>query len=589
MNPAQIPSALRELILKDLRTLLRAKASALVVILGPLLLILLAGIAFDNTNTYAVNVGVYSQQYNSVSDQLIDRLNEQFSVTRFLSEDDCAEAIKRGTVHACAVFAPDFKIAINGSNTIDFYVDYSRLNLVTTIMEAITRRVSSKSLELSRNLTAILVNALEQAKSEARKSRPIIVALTTENENINQKLTAIFADNSELEIKDVSAADIGLDEFEGKKNRVKQWIDAQNQISGQTLTEARKFVLQAYGLAKDAVGDEMKAMYDSAMATIDQLSGRLNATGTLVQNDFNELNALTNKVTTQLGIIIAQTHSAAENKKMTIDNVASARQSLETALLKILDLQRSLNTIENAIAGIEIFDPDAISQPIITKVNPVSTEQSYLNYIFPLLIALVIMFTALLLGPTLVLLERASPAHTRHLLAPIPDWLRVLATFLSTMSVLGVQVLIVLVIAAAFFSWQVLYGLHVTLIALIGLMALFSLLGMAIGYAFQSETTAMLASTALGTVLLLFSNVLVPIERLPRYLMYLAQYNPFVIGGDLVRKAIIHHEGLTSLYAPLGILLLMSAAAAAFALFVFSESRTQHFTRAAKAFLTKKK
>jgi hypothetical protein len=49
---------------KNLKILFRSKTSALIVIFGPLLVVYLVGIAFDNSNSYRVNIGVFSEGYN---------------------------------------------------------------------------------------------------------------------------------------------------------------------------------------------------------------------------------------------------------------------------------------------------------------------------------------------------------------------------------------------------------------------------------------------------------------------------------------------------------------------------------------------
>ena len=61
------------IISKNLKLLIRSKSSALIIILAPLLLILLVGIAFDNANAYGLNIGVFSQSDNENVDLLIDK------------------------------------------------------------------------------------------------------------------------------------------------------------------------------------------------------------------------------------------------------------------------------------------------------------------------------------------------------------------------------------------------------------------------------------------------------------------------------------------------------------------------------------
>ena len=45
---------------KNLRLLIRAKGSALIVVFAPLLIILILGLSFNNASKYGLNIGVYS-------------------------------------------------------------------------------------------------------------------------------------------------------------------------------------------------------------------------------------------------------------------------------------------------------------------------------------------------------------------------------------------------------------------------------------------------------------------------------------------------------------------------------------------------
>src|SRR3989338_8262289 len=114
---------------KNFKLLTRTKSSALIIILGPLLLIMLIGAAFNTANVYGVRVGTYSSGYSTLSSSLIDELGKKkFTVEKIESQDACIESVKRGIVHVCAVFPADLSLKSGGD--IVFYVDNSRMNLV---------------------------------------------------------------------------------------------------------------------------------------------------------------------------------------------------------------------------------------------------------------------------------------------------------------------------------------------------------------------------------------------------------------------------------------------------------------------------
>ena len=65
-----------EIIKKNFRLLIRSKSSALIVLLGPLLLILLISMAFNTSSLYDIKIGTYSGEYSELSNSIIEKLNQ---------------------------------------------------------------------------------------------------------------------------------------------------------------------------------------------------------------------------------------------------------------------------------------------------------------------------------------------------------------------------------------------------------------------------------------------------------------------------------------------------------------------------------
>ena len=93
------------LIKKNFKLLIRSKFSALIILVGPLLIMLLTGLAFNNTNIYNINIGVFSEEYTEITDSFIEKLRiDQFIVLKTISESACINKIKEGEVHICVIF-----------------------------------------------------------------------------------------------------------------------------------------------------------------------------------------------------------------------------------------------------------------------------------------------------------------------------------------------------------------------------------------------------------------------------------------------------------------------------------------------------
>lgn len=233
---------LASLVKKNIKMLVRAKSSALIVILGPLLIILLAGLAFDNSNLYSVKIGAFSEKYNDVSNSFIEKLSQkQFKVVRYPDAEACTKGIELGEVHTCIVFSPDFEIASNDANKITFFVDYSKINLVWTVLNVMTARLSEKSMEMSKNLTAILVNALEFSSQEISGKKPSLVQLTTSNDEIGRRVTDVSVRLEEVNLG-FDMNEIGVNDLDSSKSKVKHWVDASLTIGKQSLQKAKNYI-----------------------------------------------------------------------------------------------------------------------------------------------------------------------------------------------------------------------------------------------------------------------------------------------------------------------------------------------------------
>lgn len=571
------------LVQKNLKLLVRARASALVVILGPLLIIFLAGLAFDNTSLYAVRIGTHSPAYNDLSNSFIEKLSEkQFKITRYPTEELCIQGIRRGETHTCIMFPPDFTIGKNGSNEIKFAVDYSQINLVWTILNVMTTSISARTTELSKNLTAILVHAVDFTRTAVKDRRQNLVALTTENDEIGQRLANIQAELLEVELG-LDPGEFGISNLTSSKSIVKHWVDNSLSLGKSSLDEAQHFINAVDDLVKKSpagqqVGSSLASSLQASVIEIAELRDRLTKTEEIMQGEYEQLSSLIDHIAGRITQTKAQIDLAVDAKVFTLDEISIINKLLDQALLNILTLQKSLNEIDKIIGAIQVTDPQAIVQPVQTTIVPVVAEKSYLNYIFPTLIALVMLFTALLLAPTLILFERNSPAYFRNFMTPTSDIVFMGSVFATTAFLLVVQLLIILAIAGVFFT-QILNAFAYTLVVLALMMTLYICLGMIIGYLFNSESTAMLASMAFGSILLFISDIIIPLESMPAAVMAVAKFNPLVIGSDLLRRTILFNASLSEIWANLVLLAVFAIVSIGLVLLAYFGLKNKAFSK----------
>ncbi|PIN72187.1 hypothetical protein COV21_02940, partial [Candidatus Woesearchaeota archaeon CG10_big_fil_rev_8_21_14_0_10_45_5] len=194
-------SKIFEIIKKNIRLLVKSKGSAMIVILGPLLLIFLAGLAFNNSNAYRINVGVYSPTYTDDINSFLGKLSSsQFRTLKFDSEQKCVDSIRQGISHTCIVFPPGFQVSGNATSNVTFYVDYSKVNLVWMVRDTLFSKISERATEISMSLAGTLLQKIEDTISELNARKSTLTELSTSNGQAGQQMLSIKSQLSGLDL-----------------------------------------------------------------------------------------------------------------------------------------------------------------------------------------------------------------------------------------------------------------------------------------------------------------------------------------------------------------------------------------------------
>lgn len=534
---------IRRIIEKNFKLLVRSKSSALIIILGPLLLISLLGLAFSNTEPYGVSVATYSPDYNDLVNSMIAKLDEQrFTIAKFQSEYECVQQVKEASAHICLVFPRDFQFSEATKNNITFHVDYSKMNLVWSVLEVISEKVSSRSAEISEDLTEQLVKSLQFTQNEVNTNLPNLVELSIKADQLNTLSEDMF--------RTANGIDFGLDTQEFKVSNLENALGVYEEKADKAVSKGLNLIEELEGNYDNfnftasqqlAVGN----LLDSTEEELLQLEDELNDlyaggdTGTLIGDLIENIN-------TKLEDTKAQLSEAANSKEIIAEDIKHSQSLLADTLEKINQLQASLDRINQDIKNIEILDPTQIVSPFTTTIQPIAVD-TYFNYLFPTLIVLIIMITGILLGSTLVIVEKKSRAFFRNSVTPTHDLTYVLGTFLTAFFMLLFQVIIFLIIAGIFFKTNVFATFTTTPLILFFILTFFILAGMLVGALFHSEETTTLAAITFGSMFLFFSNAILPLESMPNFFRQVANLNPFVLSEHMLRQSIFFEFGFGEL------------------------------------------
>lgn len=537
------------LIKKNLRLLVRSKTSALVIFFAPLLIMLLLGLSYDTSSSYGLNIGVYAPAFSEDVESLITSLQEQeFKIIKYeTTVDDCVEDIKAGYVHTCLSIPESLQVEDNQQKEVTFYVDPSKINLVWMIQENLGSKFNLKSQEISQGLTSGILTSVADAKTQLSEE-------STELNGVKEKSSAASA--SALSVsQQLGALDLNLPASTYNPQAlttIKSSLSLEVENSLVEVDDAREAV-EAANITNDA---QILNSLNDIETKLEKVDALLSGAVVSATNSTNtSSNSTASESLSSILTLLEQDLTATQNKLTAASqavissssSLSSASQAMQESVGALDNVQQGLGQIKTTLESQKVTDANVISSPLITRIEPVAPENTYLNYLFPALLVLVVMFSSLLLGTTLVMMEKNSPAFFRNYFLPLRKGTFVISTFFTTLLITLVQVVIILGVSMVFLKESIFYMLPVAGVLLLS-SSVFSFMGMGIGYAFKSEETGTLASISTGSLLLFVSGVVLPIESISPLVRKITALNPFVISESIIREVFLFNADISAVW-----------------------------------------
>ncbi len=531
----------QRIIQKNMRLLMRSRASALVIVLGPLFLIVLVGLAFSTYDQYHITVGVYTPGYNNLSDTMLQRLVDAgYSITRYPVADACIDSVKTDESNVCLIFPERFEVsdAANASSEIRLHVDYSEINLVYTVVDVISSHVSAQSQEISAALTGDLLARLSAADAEVTRRVPAIVDVVTTHDAVIVSTDEITKALNSIDLQ-ISSAGVSAETVELDTQRLKE-------IAANTLLEAHILIGTIQGELAKLQGNTSDARLALAKSSV-----TFDSYGLELENLNYSVSVMLRNLSSEVSKAQAKLNDALTTRNTAVAKLEEIRTQLTKDIDDLNQVQVGMNNIRKAVASIEVKDAGRIAAPLTTRIMPITSKKTHFNYLFPTLLILVAMITGILLGSTLVLSEKKSRSYFRNQITPTHDVTFLAATFLTAIMVVAVQASIYLLISWFFFHVSLFGSLSITVIIVLLASSVFTFIGILLGTLYKSEETALLAGITVSSIMLLFSSTILPMESMHPLLKGAAGWNPFVLGVGLLKEALFFDVSLPHLMGKL--------------------------------------
>ncbi len=527
---------LLKLLEKNFKLLWKSKLFILTILVGPLLMAILLGMAFNNTDVYSVNVGVYTDDYNNLKNKIVDRLNENFKVLKFQDEGSCLKALKDYSAHVCLGLPSNMAKGSNEVSEIIFYVDNSRMNLVWMILDSLSGILEKSSSEISMELTKELLFKLEEVREDSLNLKELT------KEAINS------SNQSLLQAKEVSS-DIDSLDMAGTQTQVENSLSQSKEIEEEWVSFKRKME------GKISESTVILSEINSNISGLDEAKDKLEEMNDLLKSDLP---------VAELGSLLTELDSKIFEIRNTLatdlDKTDEVKTSLANSLGCLKQIQTTVEEMAEEVEKVQVTNASKIVNPIITEIRPINKEGTYFSFIYPTLIILIIVFTSILLSSSMIVKERKSQAFFRNYVSSTSELMFSLTYFLTGLILVSGSLFVFVIFAKILFDAPLNFALFLVLVLLI---SLFILLGGLIGYAAKSEQSNILLGLTVASVLLFFSNTILPVEGASGILKGIIKFNPLVLGEVILRKLLVYGLGLGSVGNDLLLLLVYTLVLAA--------------------------
>ena len=459
--------ALNSLISKNMKMFFRSKISASAVILIPLVVVMLAGFAFDSSELSNIKIGVYSSEYTEFTNSVIvDFEGKGFSSARYEDNESCINSVKHSETQICIIFPAGLNPDVNTEDII-FYADYSRVNLASELVAQIQKSIGVRTSAVSEGLAQDLIDTLENIKST-------------------------LPDNAEK----ISAA---IDDAE----------DNQNLIS-----------------SLDFPVDDV----DDAINDLESIKADINDSA--VESDIDDI------------IEILENVSDIGNEFE--DDIGSINSEQTNLLSSLNAASVSLNKLIAVLNGQREISASSVVSPIKTRIEPVTLDSNSKDYMVPTMLALIALFGSILLSSTMILKEKKTKAFFRNFMAPVNNVIFILATYLTCMFILFIQFVFIVIGVEWVLNMNIISVLGPLSLVLFAALSVFVGLGMLIGYLFRSEETVIFSSMIIASLLMFFSNAILPLENISGGIVNILKYSPLVLSSEAIKKIMLFRLGYGS-------------------------------------------
>lgn len=587
---------------KEALYFIRSRNALLLIFLVPLLTVAILGNVFNDKSASGISIGVCAEENSSIGKAYYNSLSEGPFLVKFSSAPSCpnegAQELSSGRLSAVIIVPEGIegRISEGAGEKVRVLYDNSKEDvsgIVLAYSSGITR-------EISENISQSFISGawdglgkigveLEIADLELIQARGRLLGLVEKISEAKRKLgnatvgemqgkvaeMEVFLESQRRSLIAANSTAYGISEKIDSANRTLEESRALLKDADLLLEEdinGSKEILNALSpftnffspknpacLAVScpnvSFGEEVVSPLEERIAREEEMRGKISRIS-------DNLTALGR----DLSNASAQGADAQEGIEDALKKLSGAREALlemkgalsvfseerENALAELSEAEAlfiktqgeiekifpKLSDAKGTIGRISEREPGTVISPLGIQKTEVFGSRGF-SYVFPAIVALVLMFNIMLVSANSILFERKAGTLLRASLSG-KGALGILAPKLAVFSFLGlVQAIIMAVFGALFFSLEIRNILAFLAIAL-SCSFMFSLFGIAIGFLSNDESSALLSVVGFSIPSLFLSGGLTSFEFLPEGLKAVSAKLPLAIASSGMRFSAVY-------------------------------------------------
>lgn len=242
---------------------------------------------------------------------------------------------------------------------------------------------------------------------------------------------------------------------------------------------------------------------------------------------------------TKLEESINQLENFTKEQTLLEKTINSNTKKQKEILSKINSLITNIEKILTNLKQNNLDTAEEIATPVNLKIESIDTRKEKRDYLLPIIISIIALFGGILLSSSFAIKNKKTRAFFRNFMTPTKDFTFIIGTLITCLIILSIQFILIFLGIKYILHLEV-FAMPLEIITILLLSFItFIFIGMFIGYLFKSEETIIFASMIFATILMVFSNTIIPIENISSNLLKITSFNPIIITEQALKKTML--------------------------------------------------